>query len=56
MLTNVCGTGGVWREDEVHDLPPQQAKAWIDNGQAEPVADKRADSRRTSTRQRRETR
>lgn len=47
MLQNVTGPNGIWREDEVHDLPPAQAKAWIKNGQAEPVTRTKSSKRET---------
>jgi hypothetical protein len=43
MTQTVAGPGFVWRENETHDLPDAQAKAWIKNGQAEPIMAKRQD-------------
>ena len=47
MLQNVAGPNGIWREDEEHDLPAAQAKAWIKNGQAEPLMRNKSAERET---------
>ena len=41
IIQTTTGPGFVWRENEVHDLPDAQAKAWIKSGQAEPIMAKR---------------
>lgn len=41
ILQTTVGTGFIWRENEIHDLPDDQAKAWIKSGQAEPIMQKR---------------
>jgi hypothetical protein len=42
ITQTTAGAGFVWRENEVHELPDDQAKAWIKNGQAEPLMAKRS--------------
>lgn len=52
MTTEVNGPLGTWRSGEVHDLPPEIAKARIEAGEARAVAQTRAQRRETRTSQR----